>query len=124
MFAEVHHLQGIVGHRHAAWRPLVHIPALYVEVEQHGMVVGIGQGESTRAMAVLDVDGVWTQSMPFKGNSEAPQSTYVGRHWVVGTGSDSSQSSLHLVCTGHRLQGLQQDKCSVLALSCSYRSVS
>lgn len=119
MFIQVHHLQGFVDHGHTARRPLVHILTLNVEVEQDSVVVGIGQGESTRAVAVVDVGGVWTDKTSFKGHSEAPQPAYVGAHWVVGASSGSPQSSLHLIRTGHRLQGLQQKKCTVLALSCS-----
>ncbi len=119
MFIQVHHLQGFVDHRHTARRPLVHVLTLNVGVEQDGVVVGIGQGENTRAVAVVDVGGVWTHKTSFKGHDEAPQPAYVGPHWVVGVSSGSPQSSMHLIRTGHRLQGLQQKKCTVLPLSCS-----
>lgn len=118
MIVEVHHLQVFVGHRHTTRRPLVHIPTPNVGVEQDGMVVGIGQGESTKAMAVVDVGSVWTCKNLYKRHSEAPQPTYVAPLWVVGASSGGPQSSLQLICTGHRLQGLQQKKCPVLALSC------
>lgn len=84
------------------------------------MVAGVDQGESTRAVAVVDVGGVGINSMSLQGHSEAPQRAPVAPHWVVvGVGSDGPQSSLHLICAGHGLKGLQQQKCTVLALSCS-----
>lgn len=83
------------------------------------MVGGINQWDSTRAMAVVNVGSVWSQKMPFKGHSEAPQSTYVGSPWAAGASSGCPLSSLQRIRTSHCLEGLQQEKCTVLALSCS-----
>lgn len=117
MFIQIHHLQGLVCQRHTARRPLVHVPALDVEVQQDGMVVGVGEGESTRAAAVVDVGGVGTHQAPLQGDAEAGQTAHAPPHWVTGVCSGGPQSRLQLVLTGHRLQGLQEEERTELAPS-------
>lgn len=83
------------------------------------MVAGIDQGESTGAVAVVDVGCVGTDDVPFQGYGEAPQPTLVTPYRVAGASSDGPQSPLHLICANHCLKGLQQQKRTVLTLSCS-----
>ncbi|KAG7235677.1 hypothetical protein INR49_002307 [Caranx melampygus] len=108
---------GFIGQRYTARSPLIHVPTLDVEVEQDGMVVGIGEGESTRATAVVDVGSVWTHQTPLQGDGEARQTADARPHWVTGVCSGGPQSRLQLVLTGHRLQGLQEKERTELALS-------
>lgn len=117
MFIQVHHLQGLVGQRHTARGALVHVPTLDVEVQQDGMVVGVCEGESTRAVAVVDVGSVGTHQAPLQGDAEARQTAHARPHRVTGVCSGGPQSRLQLVLTGHRLQGLQEEERTELALS-------
>lgn len=82
------------------------------------MVVAIGQGEPTGSMTVVDVGGVWTHNVLFEGHDEASEATDVAPRWIAGVSSSGPQTSLHLIRAGHSLQGLQQEKCTVLTPSC------
>lgn len=115
MSIKLGHVQRLVGHGHAARRPLTHVPAADVEVQQAHVVVGaVGAG----AVAVVDVGRVRTHQVPFQGDGEAPQPAGGAPPGGVGVRSGGPQSPLHLVGVGHRLQGLQQEKSMVLSLSC------
>lgn len=118
MFIQIHHLEGIVGHGHAARSPLFRGPALSVGVEQDGVVVGVDQGEGARAAAVVDGGGVWTHDVPFEGDGEAAQPADVVPRRGVSALPAGPQSILQIIRVGHRLQGLQQKKGAVLAFSC------
>lgn len=113
------HNQGIVGCGHTAGGPLLRVPILDVGVEQRGVVGGVAQGENARALAVVDSSRVGTQECLEQGHGETLQPARVGVHWLASAVSGGSQASLHLVSTGHRLQGPQQKESTVLAHSCS-----
>lgn len=124
MCIQEHHGHVFIGHGHAAGVPLCHtlvhgpLP-LNVGVEHDGMVGGVGQRKGARAVAVVDVGAVGADDVSLQGYGETPQATLVTSGWAVGTGSGGPQASLRLICSGHRLQGLQQQECTVLAGSCS-----
>lgn len=118
ILVQLHHLQRLVGHGHAAGGPLRHIATLDVGVEEDGVVVGSHQGEDTGAVAVVDGGGVGTHEVPLQGHGEAPQPTDVTPRRAVGAGSGGPLSSHHLVGSGHRLQGLEQEERTVLTPSC------
>lgn len=117
MFIQIHNLKGVVGHRHTARSALIHILTLDVGVEQHGVVVGIDKRERTRAAAVVDGGCVWTHEMPFKGDGETLQPADVAPGLVIGVRPGGPRSAPLLIRVGHRLQGLQQQKGTVLVLS-------
>lgn len=82
------------------------------------MIVAICQGKPTRSMTVVDVGSVRTYIVLFKGHTKASQPTDVAPRWIAGICSSGPQTSLQFICTGHSLQGLQQQKGTVLTLSC------
>lgn len=116
---QLYDLQGVVSHGHTARRPHVHVAPLDVGVEKDGVVVAVGQRESTRALAVRDVGTLWTHKEVFKRHGETLQSAGVPPRRTAGVCSGGPQPPLHAVRMGHSLQGLEKQERTVLALSCS-----
>lgn len=104
---QVHHVHVLVGHGHAAGRPLG--PALAVvrdvKAEQDGVAVGVGQGQPARAVAVVDVGAGGADDVSLQGHGEAPQAALGGA--LGGTGPGGPLASPRLVVPAHRLQGFQ-----------------
>lgn len=92
---------------------------LGVGVEKDGVVVAVGQRESARALAVVDIGTLWTHKEFFKGHGETFQSTGELPWWPAGVCSGGPQPPLHVVCMGHSLQGLEKKERTVLTLTCS-----
>lgn len=118
---QVHHVNVLVGHGHAAGRPLGRTLALVrdVKVEQDDVAAGVGQGQSARAVAVIDVGASGTDDVSLQGHGEAPQAALAAPGWAVGTGPGGPLASPRLVAPAHRLKGLEQQEGAVLAGPCT-----
>lgn len=75
---ELDHTQVIKFHRYAAERAIDGLAALNMAVQEDGMVVAAGQGESTLSLTVVDVDLRGLKKELPQGHGQALKPTLTG----------------------------------------------